>query len=164
VLDQVQESAAVGRVVESRDVPEVEVEDPEREGDKRMGEDPQPVEDRDREDRLQQRPGQAEDQQQGRDVAQHQVLDHVGDHQLLADVGNRRDEGDGDRQQPAGEAELAPERHRPPFRGQGQRALRVQAGREQQRQQLERGERPFDVGQRRMHRFQRSPLLAWQRP
>ena len=105
-------AVAVGGVVERRDVPEEEVERPERQGDGRVGEDLEAVEDADREDRLQQRAGQAEDEQQRGDVAEQQVLAHVGDDQLLGDVADRGEEGDRDRQQAGAEAELAPERHR----------------------------------------------------
>ena len=70
-----------------------------------MGQGPEPAEPRDREQRLQQRPGEAEDQQQGADVADHQVLGHVGEQQLLSQVRQRRDEGAGDQRDPGGEAD-----------------------------------------------------------
>jgi hypothetical protein len=140
------------RVVQRRHVPEEKVRRPERQGDQRVGEDPQPVEDRDLEDRLQQRPGQAEDQQQGGDVAEQQVLGHVRDHQLLADVGDRRGQGDDDHQQAAGKTGLAPERHRPSPGGEGRGALRVEGRGNQHRQQLERGEVGADMRERQAHR------------
>ena len=67
------------RLVEDRDVPDVEVDRPERQRDQRMGEVAQPVEPADREQRLQQRPGQAEHDQERPQVAHQQVLDHVGE-------------------------------------------------------------------------------------
>ena len=151
----------VGGVVERRDVPEVEVERPERQGDQRVGEDLEPVEEADREDRLQQRPGQAEDQQQRGDVAEQQVLAHVGDDQLLGDVADRAREGDGDRQQAGAEADLAPERHRAAVPGEGQRALRVEDRRDQSSATTSSGAKaPGDMGERQDHGFSVAPLVA----
>ena len=109
MLERVNRRRSIGGVIQRRDVPEEEVERPQRQGDGGVGEDAEAVEDGDREDRLQQRAGQAEHQQQGRDVAEQQVLDHVDDHQLLGDVADRRDQRHRDRQQARGEAGLAPE-------------------------------------------------------
>ena len=142
----------VGGVIERRRVPEEDVDRPQRQRHRRVGEDPQPVEEPDREDRLQQRPGQAEHQQQRGDVAEQQVLAHVGDHQVLGDC--RRSARPGPRRSPTG-----PRRSRPgarvgtgrPRRGQRHRALRVEARRDQHRQQLERAEDARLVGDRQGH-------------
>ena len=146
----------VGGVVDRRDVPEEEVDRPQRQRHRRVGEDPEAVEDADREDRLQQRPGQPEHEQQGGDVADQQVLGHVGDHQLVGDVTDRREQGDRDHEQAGGEADLAPERHRPAPRREGHRPLRVERRGDRHRDQLQRREGAADVGERKRHGFQRS--------
>jgi hypothetical protein len=151
VLERVHRRPAIGGVVEGGDVPDEEVEHPEREGDRRVGEHPQAIEDRNRQDRLQQRAGEAEDEQQGGDVTEHQVLDHVGDHQLLGEMADRRDQRRDDEEQSRREAELAPDRHRAALASQGRGALRVEAGHEQQRQQLQGCEDAGHVGDRQGH-------------
>ena len=107
----------------------------------------------DREDRLQQRAGQAEDEQQRGDVADQQVLDHVGDDQLLGDVADRAEERDRDHQQAGAEAELAPERHRPAVPGEDHRPVPVEDAGDGDRDHLERGEGAGDVGERQVIEF-----------
>ena len=121
-----------------------------------MRQHPEPVEDADSEDRLQQRTGQPEDDQQGCDVADQQVLGHVRDDQLVGDMADRREQCDADHQQSGGETDLAPDRHRPPLRRQGERPLRVKRGGYRDRDHLEGREGATDVGERQGHGFQRS--------
>ena len=120
--------------------------------DQRVGEDLEAVEDADREDRLQQRPGQPEDEQQGGDVADQQVLAHVGDDQLLGDVADRAEERDRDHRRPAAEADLAPDGTGRPRPGEGHRALPVEDAGDGERDHLERREGAGDVGERRTSR------------
>ena len=56
----------------------------------------------------QQHLGEAEDQQDRRDVEQQDVLDHVHHQQLVAEDVDRRDERREDREQPAREQRQAP--------------------------------------------------------
>ncbi len=173
MLERVQRRRPVGGVVDRRDVPEVEVDRPQREGDERVGEDLEPVEGADREERLQQRAGQPEDDQQRGDVADQQVLDHVGEHQLVGDVADRAEERDRDRQQAGAEAELAPERHAPARPGESQHPVPVEDAGEGDRHDLDRHERAGDVGERQLHEIQTSagfrrqrrpaPVVAWPR-
>ena len=74
------------RLVEGRHVPCVEGDRPGRQRDQRMGEKPEPADQPEREDRAKDGPTQAEHERQRRQVAEHQVLDHVDvEGPLLAD-------------------------------------------------------------------------------
>ena len=84
MLERVDAGVAERRLVERRHVPHVQVDRPQWEGDRGMGERAQAVEEADFEDRREQWTGQAEHDQQRRDVAEQQVLDHVHLQQLLA--------------------------------------------------------------------------------
>ena len=95
-------------LVERREVPDVEVRRPGRERDDRVARRPAASAARARQQRLQQRAGQAEHDQQRAEVGQQQVLEHVREEQLLADVRERRDQRRHHQHQPAVEAPLPP--------------------------------------------------------
>ena len=84
MLERVHARVAQRRLVEDGQVPDVQVDRPQREGDQRVREHAQAVEEPDAQDRRDQRPGQAEHDQQRGDVAEQQVLDHVHVQQVLA--------------------------------------------------------------------------------
>ncbi len=138
-----------------------------------MGQDLEAVEEPDREDRLQQRAGQAEDEEQGRDVADQQVLAHVGDDELLGDVADRAEEGDRDHRQAGPEADLAPGRDRPAVPVQDHRSVPVEDSRERLSGSPRSGRRLRRHGQtarsrnsayrRDCRRRRPRPLVAWPR-
>ena len=72
--------------------------------------------------RRQQRPGEAEHEQQRGDVADQQVLGHVGHEQLVGERVDRRAERDREHDQAGDVARLAPGRHRPAARSASVRA------------------------------------------
>jgi hypothetical protein len=80
---------------------------------------------------LQQRAGQAENEKERGNVCDQQVLRHVRHHQLIPEVAERREERQHHGQQPAGKAELAPDRDRAPAIRKGRHPLRVQKRRDQ---------------------------------
>ena len=131
------------RLVEDRQVPDVQVDRPQREGDQRMGEHAQAIEEADAQDRRDQRAGEAEHDQQRRDVAEQQVLDHVHVQQFLAGAAER-----GERQR---RSRRSPRRSRPGasrardggLDGERAHAPGVEQAEERQRPELEDG---CDVG------------------
>ena len=133
-------------------MPDVEVDRPERQRDERVGEVAQPAEPADRQQRLQQRPGQAEDDQQRAEVAHQQVLGHVGEDQLVVDVAERRDEARSrSASRPAAKQTMAPGRAPadPPARERQRAAARRRSRPAVSRGDLERLEdRAADMGER----------------
>ena len=117
-------------------MPDVEVDGPQRQRDQRVGEELQPVDGPDAQDRREDRPGEAEDEQQRGDVAEQQVLAHVGDEQLLGEVVERADEGHEHDHEAAVEADLPPRRRRPPLAAQRPHARAVQPGDEEEGKEL----------------------------
>ena len=114
------------RLVEAGRVPDVEVDGPQRQRDQWVGEELQPVDGPDAQDRREDRPGEPEDEQQRGDVAEQQVLAHVGDEQLLGEIVERADEGHEHDHEAAVEADLPPPRRRPPLAAQRPHARAVQ--------------------------------------
>ena len=137
MLEAVDQGPAVSRVVHRRDVPEEEVDRPERHRDEGVGQNLELVEDLDREDRLQDRPGQTENDQQTGDVADDQVLDHVGDHQFLGQVAPGTEQHERGQEEAGSEADLPPERDRPSGPGESHRPVPVEDHRDGQGNQLQ---------------------------
>jgi hypothetical protein len=147
VLESVDPVVLHGALVQRGQVPDVEVDGPQRQRDGGMREHPQPPQLAHRQQRLQDRPGQAEDQQQRADVGDQQVLDHVHREQLVADGADRAAQRDQDQRQPAVPAPLAP-RGRVGVRmalPQRARAQEVHERAHQRRHHLDRGELVVDV-------------------
>ena len=125
MLGEVQGRAVEHPLVERSEVPEIEVEDPERERDQGVPEEAKPAEPADAEDRLEHRPGEAQRDPERGQVADQEVLGHVGNNQLLRQPGDRRHIGDQQDQQAKAEAELPPPRHRLAPSGEGGAAADV---------------------------------------
>ena len=84
------ERAVLGRrLIQHRDVPDVEIDGPERQREQRVRQVSYPPEPAVGEQRLKERPGQAEDDQQGAQIAHQQVLDHVDEDELVVDPAER---------------------------------------------------------------------------
>ncbi len=148
-------------LVQRRDVPDVEAGRPQRQRDQRVGQHPQPVDRADRQQRLQQRAGQPEHDQQRGDVADHQVLGHVGQQQLLPHVRQRRHEPGDDQQDSGGEAEDAPGGHRATLAGQRLHPERVGRRRHRHGDELKRFEGPAsDMPHDRRHRAEATAGLT----
>ena len=147
MLERMHDRVLQGRFVEDGQVPHVEVDRPQWEGDQGMGEDAQAVEQLDPQDRRDQRPGQAEDDQQGRDVAEQQMLDHVRAQQLLA-VATERGERRSDSDEARIEAGLAPAWHGSFLAPQGLHALGVGQAEQSKRPELEEGLQGRGCGER----------------
>ena len=93
VLERVHRAVPNGRLVEERQVPEVEIDRPERECDERVGEHPQTLDRPERQQRPQDRACRAGEQAERREIADQHVLEHVeAEELLLADRGDRRRE------------------------------------------------------------------------
>jgi hypothetical protein len=126
VLDPVQQRRVEGgRLVQRRDVPDVEDPRPEDERDHRVGQGADPAQPADREHRLQDRAGQPQDEQQRGDVDDQQVLDHVAGDQLLGELLEGRGDRDEQHDDPGREAGQTPGRHRSALRSQVRGADRV---------------------------------------
>ena len=119
MLPRVDQLVAIGGPVEHRQVPEVEVECPQAERGHRVGQRTQPVDHLDLEHRLQQRPREPQHHQQGGDVADQEVLRHVGGEDLVADLVHRRAERHEQHQQAAREAGRPPAGHAASLVGEG---------------------------------------------
>ena len=102
-----------------------------------MREHAQTVEEADPQDRRDQRPRETEHDQQRRDVAEQQVLDHVRGEQFLA-VASERGERGADRHETGVEARLAPAGHRVVLEGERAHTPCVEHAQDQQRAELER--------------------------
>ena len=116
MLQRVQGGVPHRALVERGHVPEDEDRRPERERERRVREDAQPLDRAQREQRPQQRPGQPCEQAERREVADDDVLEHVEEEELLlGEGGDRR----GERQDEQNEAEGE---HRDPRAGHGRPA------------------------------------------
>ena len=100
-------------VVERRYVPEIEVQDPERQRDHRQGEEAKAVECLQRHDRLEHGAGEPQDDQERRDVRDQEMLDHVRKDELTAKVRERRDERNCDEADTREVGDDPPRGHRP---------------------------------------------------
>ena len=100
------------RLVEHRQVPDVEVDRPGRERHQRVGEHAELADVPPAQERREQRAGEAEHDQQRRDVADHEVLGHVRHQQLIGERIDRVAQRDRQRHQPGREARLPPARNR----------------------------------------------------
>jgi hypothetical protein len=155
VLERMQRLARQRPLVQGGNVPDVEVGEPQRQRDQWVEQVAQPPQPAQREQRLEQRAGEAEHDQERRQVAEHEVLRHVRDQQLLAHVRKRGDERRQDQRDARGKAQLAPHRYRLAAHRQGPRAQRVRDRHHREWQQLERLEGArSDVRDR--HRSQRT--------
>ena len=101
VLERVHRRVADGGLVQERQVPDVEVDRPERQRHRGVGEHAQALDGAEREQRPQHRPGEAGEQAERREVADQDVLEHVeAEELLLADRGDRRGEGEQEQDDP----------------------------------------------------------------
>jgi hypothetical protein len=140
VLERVHRLGVNGRLVEDRNVPQVEVRGPQREGDERVGERAQPAKPSLGEQRLQQRAGEPEHDQQRGEVPDQQVLAHVGDDQLVADLGAGGDQRRDDQGEAGEEARLPQRAHRATLMPEVDGADRVRGAEEGEREHLQRRE------------------------
>src|SRR5438094_927593 len=76
--------------IEPRQVPDVQVDRPERQRDQRMGEDTPPLDEAELQHRLEQWPVQPGDERERSEVAEQDVLGHVGPQELLLAEGIER--------------------------------------------------------------------------
>ena len=129
-------------LVREREMPEVEVRDPDRQRDERVDEHAQRSHRREREQRPEERAGQPQQEQERRQVSEQQVLDHVEREALLAERGDRRDERDEQRQQAEREENDPPPGHGRAAAGERSRAQRVRAADGGDAGELERVEGP----------------------
>ena len=106
-------------------MPDVQVHRPQRQRDERMGEVSKPPEPPAREQRLEKRTGEPQDDEERADVADQQVLRHVAEEKLLAHVRERREKRRRSEQQPSREAEDPPRRDRPALPREREGAERV---------------------------------------
>ena len=107
VLEGVESGVVDGGLVEAREVPGEEDDRPDRQSHQGMGEDPESADHGQRENRAEDGTGQAEHDRQGRQVPEHQVLDHVHVEEVaLADRVDRRDQRSRQQQQAEVEAGL----------------------------------------------------------
>jgi hypothetical protein len=111
----------------------------------------QSIEGLDREDRLQQRAGEPQHEQDRGQVADQEVLDHVAVEQLVRDR-TQPDQREGDHEQAARERDLPPQRNRPAALGEVRGTQPVQERRDQDRQELEWRELRLKVSLREGHR------------
>ena len=147
-LDRPDPLVAKGELVRRRPVPAVEVDRPADDRDHGIGEDAQPPDRAQLEQRGDQGGGQAEDDQERADVAEEQELGHVRHQQLLAERAERRHQCENEDEQAAPEARELPPRDGLPFAGNGPAAMAVQEPEEQR-------ERDRSVGPGRADRCER---------
>ena len=134
------EIVVVRRSVHERQMPDVEVDRPHADCRHGVREEAKPVDHLDVEDRLHHRPIHAEHEQQRGEVADEEVLRHVGGEHLVRPRVHRRAERREQHDQPADEAPLAPRGHGPPVRRERLRTppvADVREGRNAQRDQLQ---------------------------
>ena len=105
MLERVHGVVAHGRLVEERQMPDVEVHRPERQGDQRIGEEAQAVQEGER--RPQDRACQPREQRERREISEQDVLQHVEAEELFAERMDRADERD-EEQRDAGREESDP--------------------------------------------------------
>jgi hypothetical protein len=152
VLEGVHELAGKRRLVEGRDVPQIEVGEPQRQRDRGVDEPAQPAQPPRGKERLQERTGKPERDQKRCEVAEDEVLGHVDPDQLAVEPRERRGERHPDEKDPAGEARLAPPRQRPSPPCEAPCPGGVEHGDRERRDQLQRLEAALHVGQREFHR------------
>ena len=149
MLERVDRRMAQRCLIERGQVPDIQVDGPQREGERRMRERAQAIEEGDAQDRGEQRAGQAEHDQERGDVAQQQVLDHVRIEQFLARRAEPRQRRR-DHDKAAVEARLAPAGDRAPRAGERVGASRVEEREQRQRTQLDRVGEDLGGGQGRV--------------
>ena len=148
MLERVHDVVVQRRLVQERQVPDVEVERPQRQCNQRVPEHAQAPDHGQRQHRAQDRPRQARDHEQRREVADDDVLDHVDEEELLLAEGvDRRHHDEEEECQPAPEAPHAPARHGLAALGERADAAVVEDSYQRQTRELDRVERP--AGQRR---------------
>ena len=113
VLERVDGVVAQRRLIQRGQMPDVEVDRPARDRDHRVREYAQPSDRLDPQQRREQWSREPEDDQQRREIADQQVLDHVGHEQLVGELVDRRAERDCEHDQAGRVAPLAPARDRP---------------------------------------------------
>ena len=136
MLEGVQRRAGEDAVIEGREMPEDQVGGPQRERQPRQRRRAQPAQATDGQQRLEHRACEAEHQQQSREVADHQVLDHVRPDQVVCQARDWREQRDQDQGQAQSKRELAPGGHRRPAGGESRGALRVCEPNQRYRQKL----------------------------
>ena len=136
VLKTVHCGPSVRGVIENRQVPDEEVDGPERVGNEWIREDLKPTEESNRQDRLHDRACQTENQKQRRDIADDQVLDHVGDDQLFGEEATGTEEHQQHQDDSRSEADLSPHRNRSTGPGELHCPVPVNDDRERQRHQF----------------------------
>jgi hypothetical protein len=143
VLERVHRVVADSRLVEERQVPDIEVHSPDRQRDDRIREEAQRVHERER--RPQDRSREPGEERERRKVAEQHVLQHVEAEELLADRVNGRDKRD-EQECDAGRKEPDPPAgDRRSARSQRGHATRVEHRDEDDRDDLQRVERPARV-------------------
>ena len=143
MLERVHGRVCDGRLVEHRQVPEVQVRRPERQRDGGVREHPQPLDRPQREQRPQDRAGEPGEEAERREVADQDVLQHVeAEELLLADRRDRRGEGEHEQRNPEREQQDPPERQGRAAAPQRSRPHRIGHRRDRHRRELQRIDRP----------------------
>ena len=91
MLEGVDQVVADGQLVEERQVPGVEIHGPQRDGEERVGERAQRAGSAEVQQRLDHGAGEPKHDQQRRDVADHDVLEHVSDQDAVGERVQRPD-------------------------------------------------------------------------
>ena len=144
-------------LVEDRQVPSIEVDRPKRKGDQRAGKHPQTIKKPNLEDRRNQRPSEPKHDQQRRNVAKQQMLDHVHEQQFLAGL-PKRGERRTDHNEPRVEASLPPPRHGVPMESKRAHAPRIEQAKDRQRPKLHGGKQLGGDGKRRHRDHDPQPI------
>ena len=144
VLERVHGGVVQRGVVEERDVPDVEIDCPQRQRDERVRQDAEPLDGTQREHRPQDRAGEPGDEAERREIAEDHVLQHVHEEEvLLAERVDRRVERRARRARSRSRSTTCRQRHRLAPRGERARAAQVEHRDDQHcRHDLERLERP----------------------
>jgi hypothetical protein len=138
-------------LVQKREVPDVEVDRPERQRDEWVGQDSQPRDRADREHRPEDRAREADDERERREIADDHVLEHVREEELLLPESiERRHERQEQEHERRCEGRLPPPRHGRAAARERSSPFEVHEGAERDRRELERVERP--TGPWRRHR------------
>ena len=147
VLERVNAAVMQRRLVEDRQVPEVEVDRPDRERHERVGEEAEPVDRLQREHGPEHGPRQPGDEAERRQVAEDHVLAHVDEEEvLLAELVDRRVERDHDERDPEPEEELPTLRDRQAAARERARAAQIEDRDDERRHDLERLQVPGGGG------------------
>ena len=146
VLERVDGRVPNGRLVEERQVPEIEIRRPDRQRHDRIREHAQTLDGPEREQRPQHRPREPGEQEERCEVADQDVLEHVeAEELLLADRGDGRGEREQEQRDPEREKEDSIAGHGRPAAAQRARPHRVRNRGEEDGRELQRIESP--VGQ-----------------